>query len=399
MKFQFDRKYLKICVYVFGTVAALLLFNRLLEASDDVWLSVRSSLSFLLTLLSPFITAIVLAYILSPAANVMEGLLRRIFKGRSTRSHKLVSLLLVYAILLALLAVTMSDIIPAIVRNIGDLVRNVPSYYDKLLDFYNNSVATHPLFTNDTVRNAVNGQIARFNENINTNTAQFLSGLTAFLMRFVSSVASLILGLVLSFYLLNEREHIAQSFNRLLRAHFGERRSRGIIEFFESVDQVFGKYISAKLFISLILFGLSFLLFSLLKVRYAELLSVVVAVTNLVPYIGPVLGAVPPVLIAFLDSPEKAVWTLVAILAMQAIDNYFIEPYVISDRMGLSPFWVLLSIIVGGGLFGVWGILLAVPIAAVIKVLISRYIIARATRRSTVSHPVEKPAPPADDKP
>ncbi len=390
MRFHIDRKYLKVCGYVFGTVAALLLFNRLLEASDDIWLSLRNGLGFLLALLSPFITAVVIAYILSPAVSTMDAMLRRVLRGRAERRRKILSLVLVYIILATLLVIALSYVFPAITSNISDLIRNVPGYYDTVLDYYNDNVATHPLLSNATVRNAINSQIVRFNDNFATYTTQLLSGVTNFVLSFASSIASFLLGLVLSFYLLNEREHIGESTKRLLHARLGESRSRSITDFFESVDHVFGKYISAKLFTSLIVFALAMVLFSLLKVRYAVLMSLIIAVTNLVPYIGPFVGAIPPVLIALVDSPEKAIWTLVAILAVQAVDNYFIEPYVINDRVGLSPFWALFSIIVIGGLFGAWGILLAVPIAAVIKLLIKRYVVGRATRVVSPAKPDER---------
>ncbi len=380
MRFHIDRKYLKVCAYVFGTVAALILFNRLLEASDDIWQSLRNGLGFLLALLSPFITAVVIAYILSPAVSSVDAMLCRALRGRAERRRKIISLVLVYIILATLLVIALSYVFPAITSNIGDLIRNVPGYYDTVLDYYNDHVATHPLLSNATVRNAIDSQIVRFNDNFATYTTNLLSGVTNFVFEFVSSIASFLLGLVLSFYLLNEREHIGESTRHLLHARLGERRSRSITDFFESVDSVFGKYISAKLFTSLIVFALAMVLFSLLKVRYAVLMSLIIAVTNLVPYIGPFVGAIPPVLIALVDSPEKAIWTLVAILAVQAVDNYFIEPYVINDRVGLSPFWALFSIIVIGGLFGAWGILLAVPVAAVIKLLIKRYVVGRATR-------------------
>jgi predicted PurR-regulated permease PerM len=153
------------------------------------------------------------------------------------------------------------------------------------------------------------------------------------------------------------------------------------MSFFRDVDNVFGRYISAKLLLGLIMFINMFIAFSFLRVRYSLLMSSIVAVTTLVPYLGAFVGAVPPILIALLDSPEKCIYVTIAIIVIQQIDNYVFQPFVFSGRMGLSPFWVLLSIIVGGGLFGLWGMVLAMPVAGVIKLLITRYIRIRQIRR------------------
>jgi predicted PurR-regulated permease PerM len=208
-----------------------------------------------------------------------------------------------------------------------------------------------------------------------------VSDITSIVLRILSSIFSFIIALILSFYLLNEREAIIRSFNRLLHARLGEARADSVMGFLASVDRVFGRYISAKLFICLVMFVVSFAVFWFLGVQYYVLLAAVVALSTLVPYIGPFVGAVPPLVISLIESPEKALYTGIALLAMHLVDGYFIEPVVFGERMGLSPFWILLSIILGGGLFGLWGVLLAVPVAAVIKLLAVGYIRRRQARR------------------
>lgn len=381
MKFEFDKKYFKICAYVFATAAALLLFNRVLQASDDIWQSCKNAIGFLLALLSPFIIAIVLAYILNPAVSGLDLLLGKVFnKEKFTKGRKLISLILVYLATVAVLALTLYFVIPGIIRNIGELLKNLPEYFNKLKVFYTNDVLTYPLLSSDAVRNAIDTQLNHFTANLSQYMTNTITGITSFMVRFVSSVASAIIGLVLSFYLLNEREHIVASFSRLLHARLGDKRSSSVMSFLHDVDRVFGRYISAKLLVVIVMFAICFAVFGFMDVRYAVLMSALVAITTLVPYIGPFIGAIPPIFVSLLESPQKAVYTAVAIIVIHAVDGYLFEPYIFSDRMGLSPFWILLSIILGGGLFGLWGILLAVPVAAVIKLLISKYIRNRQLR-------------------
>lgn len=392
MKIEFDKKYFKICLYAFITIAALLLFNRMLQSSDNIWKSIVNTISFLLELLSPFIIAIFIAYLLSPAVSGIDTLLGKIFKHvKHVRARKLVSLIIVYAATVTILVLTLSYVIPGIFKNIGDLLRHLPEYYGQLQVFYKDNILTHPLFTNETVQRAIQTQLVNFNGNLSGYMTATVTGITTFVLRFLSSVAGAVLGLVLSFYLLNEREHIVESFSRLLHARLGERRSTSVMNFLRDVDKVFGRYISAKLLLALVMFALSFIALSIFQVRYSVLMSAIVAVTTLVPYLGPFIGAVPPVVIALLDSPQKGITVAIALLIIHQIDNYVFEPYIFSDKMGLSPFWILLSIIVVGGLFGLWGVLLAVPVAGVIKLIINRYIQMRHLRRQKME--AEGPEP------
>jgi predicted PurR-regulated permease PerM len=386
MKFEFDKRYLKVCVYAFCTLAALLLFQRLLSASNDIWQSFQNGLSFILVLLSPFITAIFIAYLLSPAVTGIEMLIGKIFRkpGRP-RLRKLAALIIVYLLLLAMIGLALSYVIPEIVRNITELIRNLPSYFLQWKAYYNNTLLNNQVYSsilaNPMVQEVINKQSEAFKSNMLSNLNGILTGIGAFTVRLLSSIASGILGLVLSFYLLNEREAIVYSVRHLLKARLGDKRGSGTMSLLGMVDSVFGKYISAKLLTSVILFILAQIVFSFLGVRYSVLMSAIIALTNLVPYIGPFIGAVPPIVISLLEDPMKALYVAIAILLLQSVDNYFIGPYVIGDKMGLSPFWILLSIILGGGLFGLWGILLAVPAAAVIKLLIDRYIKGRILNR------------------
>lgn len=405
MKFEPDKKYLKVCVYAFCTVAALLLFNRLLSASNDIWQSFQSGLSFILVLLSPFIIAIVTAYILSPAVTAVEKLLGRIFrKAAGGKSLKFVALLIVYLLLVALIIVSLSFVIPEIIRNVAEIVRSLPAYYGWMDNYVRNTLPknefiggllNNPQVTQalDSVQRSITDQINEFQ----TNTVKYvniaITRVGAFASGLFSTLGSLLIGLVLSFYLLNERESIVYSMNHLLRARLGEKRARAAMDLLSTADSVFGKYISAKLLTVVILFVLAQIAFGAMGVRYSVLMSAIIAISNLVPYIGPIIGSIVPIFMGLIDSPMKALYVLIAILLLQAVDNYVISPVVIGDRLGLSPFWILLSIIVGGGLFGVWGLLLAVPTAAVIKVLINRYIKGRVMRPAP--HREEPPANPS----
>ena len=350
----------------------------MLQASDDIWKSLVNGFNFLLELLSPFIAAVILAYILSPAVTGFDKLLSKVFKkDKHVKVRKLSALVAVYLATVSVIVITLYYVIPGIVHNINDLLINWDSYSKSLEAFYKNLQETYPLLKSSDVQTEISNQLKQLGDSLKFT----VGGILNFVFRLGSSVASGILGLVLSFYLLNEREHILESFRRFLSAWLGGPRSTSLMNFLDAVDGVFGRYISAKLLLALIMFVISFIALSFLGVRYVVLMAAIVGVTTLVPYLGPFIGAVPPIIVALLDSPQKAIYTAIAILVIHQVDNYVFEPLVFSDRMGLSPFWILLSIIVGGGLFGLWGVLLAVPVAGVIKLFITRFIRIRQVHR------------------
>jgi predicted PurR-regulated permease PerM len=314
----------------------------------------------------------------------METLLGKIFrKSAGTKWKMLVSLCAVYAASVAVIVLLLSYVIPGIIRNIGDLIKLLPGYYDKLDIFYKNVILKDPLFSSAVVQNAINTQFTAWSNGILAYLQSIAVGIVDFSVDFVSFVFIAVISLVLSFYLLNERENIVSSCSRLLQARLGEKRSSSVIDFLNSLDRVFGRYISAKLLICIIIFVISFVAFSILGIPYSILMSTIVALSTLVPFIGPFVGAVPPIVIALLDSPQKALYAAIALVVIHLVDGYVIEPVVIGEKMGLSPFWILFSIILGGGLFGLWGVLLAVPVAAVLKLLIGRYIKRRQQRRNS----------------
>ncbi len=378
-----DPKYTKIAVYVIITGAALMIIFKLIGASENLWASVTSALKFLYKAVKPVIAGLVIAYILLPASNLFEKGLKKIFKKQ--KRAKLVRMLSLLGVFLIVVGVMMSFIfavVPAIAENMGELIKNLPDYYDSVYDWYINEVEPSELIRNTYSQNAIQDGLAFFEDGLGDILTSIVSKVAVFTFSVVSAVAIGILAVIISFYVIAGRKKIANEVEITANVYLGEERTLKIKAFLKSVDKVFGKYISAKLVQIFLIFILCQVSFLIIGAPYSTFLALIIAVTNAVPFIGPIVGIVPVVLITLLESPITALWVLGAILVIQILDAYIFQPFFIGDKMGLSPFWVLVSVIVGGGLFGVWGILLSVPIAAVIKVLIRNYIISGKSRLS-----------------
>ena len=373
-----DPKYTKIAVYVVICGALLMIISKLIGASENLWSSISGALSFLYDAIKPIISGMIIAYILLPASNILEKGLKKIFrKPKLKKLVRALSLIIVYALVIGVVVLSVYFIIPSIVENIAEFIKNVPDYYETVNDWYLKEVAPSELINNEYTQQALQRGISTFNERINEYLGIAVTGIATFTFSVVSGVISAILALVISFYVVSGRRKISAELQITSKAYLGETRTDKIKEFLQSVDWVFGKYISAKLVQIILIFLLCQISFLIIGAPYSTFLALIIALTNVVPFIGPIIGAIPAVLITLLESPILALWVLGSILVIQTIDAYIFQPFFIGDKMGLSPFWVIVSVIAGGGLFGVIGILLSVPVAAVIKVLIVKFVIRR----------------------
>ncbi len=190
---------------------------------------------------------------------------------------------------------------------------------------------------------------------------------------FVNSTVHFIIGLVIAFYGLYEKETFVKVSKKIIYLLFKKSRASRIIDISKSTNQIFESFLIGKIIDSTIIGLMFFIICIVLKFPYPALLSVIIGVTNMIPYFGPFIGAVPAILIVFLNNPTnlQTVWAGLSILALQQFDGLFLGPKILGDCTGLKPIGVIFAIVVGGALFGVLGMFFGVPLFAAIKNIIS----------------------------
>lgn len=189
-----------------------------------------------------------------------------------------------------------------------------------------------------------------------------------------SNLINFVLGSIISVYILKDKEYFANNLNKLTYAIFPVERASSVIEMFKEIKKAFSKFLVGKLLDSLIIGILCFIGCLIMRVRYALLISLIVGITNMIPYFGPFIGMIPAAIITVFYSPFKALWVVIFIFLLQQFDGLYLGPKILGIQVGLKPFWIILSILIGGGFFGIWGMLFAVPTAAVIRTLLGKYI-------------------------
>lgn len=322
----------------------------------------------LLSILSPFFWAFGIAYLLNPAMIYLE---KRFNLSRNF------SILIVYMLLIGLITLSVTIISPAITNNIGDLVNNMPQYVTKTELWFRTNI--NKLNLNDNtefirwLNNFLTTSSGKITTMLNTNFSAGFNAVFSKAVSFTSSFLKMIFGFIISIYILKDKELFKNSIKKFFYATFDTQSVNKFLVFLAEVNTLFSQYIIGKFIDSLIIGILCGIGLTILKTPYALLISIIVGITNMIPYFGPFIGMIPAVIITMFYSPIKALEVLIFIVILQQFDGWYLGPKILGDKVGLNPFLIILAITIGGGTFGVLGMFLSVPIMAVIKSSLQRY--------------------------
>ena len=369
--------YVKLGVIVFFTVSAILLFYDTLFGSH-----------FLLNLLKQFVNALqpvlyggFMAYLLAPVVNFFErtpsAVEARKQGKRASMGLRVISILLTWAIIGVLLYLLGSVLLPELYKSIQQLVSNVETYYYTVTGW-----VTHLLENNPSVAEWVAGKMnSLYIKAENWVTGDLLNQATTLVTVLSGSIFSIIgffsdllVGVIVSVYFLATKETLAAHARKLTYSLFSRERVYWILRGTRKVDSIFSGFVRGKLLDSLIIGILCFVGCTILKMPYTPLVSVIVGATNVIPFFGPFLGAIPSAVLILLASPIKMVYFALFVLFLQQLDGNVIGPAILGDKTGLSSLWVISAILVGGSFFGVIGMFFGVPVFACIYSAITFYV-------------------------
>ncbi len=385
--------YWKWGLTVFLTVCAILVFFDALFMESTL----LNFLSQLMEILSPVLYGLALAYLLSPILNWFEMLILntlqniKALKGRSISPNspwlRAVSIFLTWSVVIFMLYLLMSVLIPQLADSIYALIANTENYYNTAYGWITSLLENNP---------ELSEQVLRLLDVFHTNSQTFLS--EELLPRLQSLVASLtdglwsglwgvllfaknlVIGIIISIYLMATKEKSMARCCKVLYSIFREKDAHLIMRGARTANRIFSGFVRGKLLDSLIIGILCFFGCSVLKIPYTPLVSVVVGVTNVIPFFGPFLGAIPSAFLILLVNPLKCLYFAIFVLLLQQLDGNVIGPKILGDSTGISSFWVIVAILVGGGFFGVTGMFLGVPVFACLQALI-KFLVNQQLRR------------------
>jgi predicted PurR-regulated permease PerM len=375
------KKYLPLFLGALG----LMIVYKFLDNMGDVVTGFTDLINHTLEVLMPILIGVVVAYLLFKP---MHGIEKFVFKHfeKAKKKPKLVRLLaifVVYAITLIMFVLFFSAVIPSIVESLANLVVQMPTFLEVINNFLGDSISQGGI-TQELFQSLQGGVYSL--QNMDTyDLLNFLTsslGITSNSFQAIGNAAFLVIkgtfGFVASFfivffiglYTMLDKEKILEQIGRFFRAVMSRKLFNALDWAVMTIDDIFYKYFSGKLFTSILIGFLFYLGLLVIDVNYAPLFAVIVGALNMIPYFGPILGAIPAILITLIDDPVKALWVGILILVVQQFDGNVLAPSVLGKIVELNPFWVLVSVVVGGSLFGVLGMFIAIPMFAVIKVFL-----------------------------
>lgn len=373
MKFRWDNRYLHWGVTAFCVIAASMLFYYGIFHMKTL----ISGIKTVLGIMAPIIYGIVIAYLLAPIVNFLENkiiypLLKKkevVLEKKGSRFVRWICVLLSLCFLIILIYALIMMILPQLIRNIMNIIYSFPSYV-KVIETWINTFAEKGWDMDTEMLKTLTQFSAQAQEYL-TNTLlpqmqEMLKSITIGLIDFFIFFKNFLIGAIISIYVLADKEVFVAKSKMIVYAVFSTERANKIIHSMRFTHRTFGGFISGKILDSAIIGVICYIGTTILEIPYALLISVIVGVTNVIPFFGPFIGAIPSVLLILLVDPIKALYLAIFILILQQFDGNILGPKILGDSTGLSSFMVIVAIMIGSGLFGVPGMIVGVPLCAVI---------------------------------
>ena len=335
------------------------------------WGVVLAVIGKFLTILMPFILGFFFACFINPLVKRVHSLLNRMKPGKGAKIKKAFSVIISYVVVIGVITVLLISIIPQIKESIGELGNTIQDGYQYMI--------THQKELNEKIPFiGLGGGIEYIKEfaykKIMSNGSEILPYVYHVSSSLLTTSYNVLMGLVFSIYIILDMKKLKRSARKVVYALSPKKKEQEVWQTMKQCSHIFNGFLIGKMIDSLIIGILCLIAMSILKLPYALLLSLIVCITNMIPYFGPIIGAIPGVMIyLFIDIRYAFIFALM-ILILQQFDGLYLGPKILGDQTGIKPLWVIFGITVGGAYFGVMGMFLGVPVVAVIMYLLQLFL-------------------------
>lgn len=344
------------------------------------WYYIRDFIVAILNIFMPFIYGLVIAYLLNPCIvcfekKVYNKLADKIVKGGNKRKFaRTMSLFTTTVIFVGFIVLLFSFFIPELISSLQMFVTNVTEYVNNTKE-----ILIHVFGGSDSIREFINDNYSKVSDTfigwVNDGMLNdLISSLGNGIFKTFKLIYNFIIGYIIAVYILIDKERFKGQIRKLLYSLFDDDKINVILDNVSYTDKIFMGFFSAKLIDSLIIGLICFAGMLLFRMPYALIIAVIVGVTNIIPYFGPFIGAVPSALLILLVAPQKCIPFIIFVFVLQQFDGNILGPKLMGNKTGLSSFWVLFSLLIFGGMFGVIGMIIGVPIFSIIYNFVGRII-------------------------
>ena len=386
-RFIRNNRYFTICIYAFIMIC---ISGILLKAIID-FQTTKAWFGQILSMLSPFIFGALIAYVLNPMVRMfyrnigkLEQKIRKKYKKfkLTYAVQMLLSIAITYIIVLGFIVITLRYVIPEITANIIDFANYIPQTYDTLLELIDYLQVQFPDIDIATLTKPLTDALPNMVTALRDMATNIIPAIYSVSMSIASWIINFLLTLIVSIYMLYDKNRLMKSCWRIIYAFLPKKHIPTCHEILTECNRLFSSFVVGKFIDSSIIGVLCFILMAILRLDYAPLISIIVGVTNMIPYFGPFIGAIPGILILLFVSPVQALIFGIMVLVLQQFDGLILGPKILGNSTGMKPLWIIFSITVGGSIAGVVGMFLGVPMVAIISYLLDRYLSYRLKKKN-----------------
>ena len=369
--FEANHQYTTICIYAFilivcATLVAMLIIN---------WKETRAFITQVFVVLAPFWAALLIAYFLRPLVKIFETSIHKRFTHKKHPKVVLyLSILLAYLLVIGCIILAITFVIPQLTHSITEITASIPATYDKVAKYLLGLQDKYPDIDMKIITKRLENIVPHL---VDYGTNAVGSGIAmaySVSKSLVRILINVLLAIMISVYMIASADFFREQAKRLIYAVFSEKAGDALCTTLRECNNIFSAFLLSKAVDSLIIGCLCCIIMTLLGLPYPVLLSVIVGITNMIPYFGPFIGAIPGVLIYLCLKPMDAIIFAIMILILQQFDGLVLGPRLLGQSTGLNPIWVIFAITVGGAYFGVIGMFIGVPVVAVIAYLLNKLI-------------------------
>ncbi len=361
---NYGRKWL----YWFFLGVAIIVVYKALDNFGDI----MGVITKFFDIVTPFLVGIFISYLLyMPCKKIEETYAKSKLKFVASKCRSL-SILTVYVIVVLLLIVLINFILPVVLESVTDLINNIQNYYEIAIDKYNNLPEDHILkgdMVNDMIQNIQNLNVKQYFE-LDKILAYVMSAIDA-----VTGIFDVFIAVIVSVYILAERTQILRFIRKMAEAVFKEKTYKSLGRYFNNSNEIFFKFVASQFLDAIIVGILVTIAMSIMGIKFAPLLGFLIGLFNMIPCIGAIIATVIAAIITLITGGvSQAIWMLIVVTILQQMDAHIINPKIIGQSLKISPLLVIFAITVGGAYFGILGMFLAVPVIAVVRILIEDYV-------------------------
>ena len=380
-KFTKNNKYYTISIYVIATVLIATIGIKVITN----WQGTISLFENVIGVLTPFLVGFFIAYIINPLSKLInQKILKPIFRGKSLKLRKVISVFVSYIIVFGAIITVMFYIIPQIVDTLSQItsfIDTAQTGYNKLIAELREIEAKNPSWNLAPVYEFIENVPNLVGDFIKDSLPNIVPQIFTTSMSVISGVIDGLIAIIVSIYMLIDKPHLINNSKKFVYVVFGIHRGDKIIATAGECNKIFGDFIIGKMIDSTIIGILCWIIMTVLELPYALVISVIVGITNMIPYFGPFIGAIPGVVLLLIVDIKFALIFGVLILALQQFDGLYLGPKILGESTGLRPIWIIFAISVGGWAAGVVGMFLGVPVTAVIAYLLEKYMNGHIARK------------------